>query len=132
MKNLWRQFKEVGLNLNAVFDLQKLPDRLYETVLESCPGAGRFESVILLASSGSRYWESLGGTGNQERHPVDHFVIKKIKKIMTGYPIQIIYPGDHMVPLVELGRLAGWHHSSPLGLGIHPEHGPWYAIERLS
>ena len=131
MTNLWRQFKEVGLNLNAVFDMHSLPNGLSETIFESCPGADRFESLILLASSGSRYWECLGGIGEQERHPVDHFVISQIEKIMTGHPIQIVYPGDHLVPLVELGQLAGWHHTSPLGLGIHPEHGPWYAYRAV-
>ena len=33
---------------------------------------------------------------------------------------------QHM-PLQQLGRLAGWHQPSPLGSGMHPHWGLWYA-----
>ena len=32
-----------------------------------------------------------------------------------------------VIPLQQLCRLAGWSHSSPLGLDIHPHFGTWFA-----
>ena len=41
--------------------------------------------------------------------------------------LRLLYPGPLPLPLQQLGALAGWHHPSPLGLGIHPHYGLWFA-----
>jgi epoxyqueuosine reductase QueG len=38
----------------------------------------------------------------------------------------LLYPGSIPIPLQQLGALAGWHHRSPLGLGVHERYGPWF------
>jgi epoxyqueuosine reductase len=43
---------------------------------------------------------------------------------------RIVWPaqgGDAPFPVTRLGERAGWSHRSPLGLGIHPRFGLWFA-----
>ena len=87
--------------------------------------------MLLLGSHGSRYWHRVIPLPEAEPHPIDQFVIERVRQPFGQARIQILYPGDHSLPLAELGGLAGWHHKSPLGLGIHPDHGLWYAYRAV-
>ncbi|MBQ62922.1 MAG: hypothetical protein CMQ19_12720 [Gammaproteobacteria bacterium] len=131
MEKIFQQAEEAGLNLSAVFDLSTLPAEIVESILASYPGALEFESLALLGSYGSRYWHYLGQVDERERHPVDEYVISQVQDIFSQFQFQILYPGDHLLPLVGLGQLAGWHHTSPLGIGLHPDYGPWYAYRAV-
>ncbi|MBQ76561.1 MAG: hypothetical protein CMQ20_16270 [Gammaproteobacteria bacterium] len=131
MEKHWQQAEEAGLNLRAVFDLSALPAEIYESIQASFPGAHEFESLVLLGGYGSRYWRCLDQNNERDIHPVDNYVVSQVQNIFSRFQFQIIYPGDQLLPLVGLGRLAGWHHTSPLGIGIHPDYGPWYAYRAV-
>jgi len=65
---------------------------------------------------------------------VDDFSIELGKQIISaGHQpdASILYPGKADVSLIKLGELAGWSKPSPLGLGIHPRYGLWFAYRLL-
>jgi hypothetical protein len=68
-----------------------------------------------------------------EADPIDAHSLRAIGAALADRPHRVLYPGvgSSTVPLARLGALAGWHHPSPLGLGIHPEHGLWFAYRAL-
>jgi epoxyqueuosine reductase len=54
------------------------------------------------------------------------------QQFVTDYldnpPILWLYPDtEFLIPLQQLGELAGWSHPSPLGQGINPTYGVWFA-----
>ena len=97
--------------------------------------------------------------GDMGAHPVDSFTAKLVNRALA--PMLAAGPGDadkgvaeyiypttlqpdempgpvsqysdavHHAPLQKLGQLAGWHQPSPLGTGIHPHWGLWYAYRAL-
>lgn len=88
--------------------------------------------------------------GDRGSHPVDSFAALQVKKILAhglaGHKqgeAEFIYPATaeisaskdssaaHHAPLQKLGQLAGWHQPSPLGTGIQPRWGLWYAYRAL-
>lgn len=95
--------------------------------------------LSLIANGGNRFWQALRSSSKQpvkeQKHPVDEFSLEIAKQIIkqSGFEqtAQILYPGEHTVPLMELGKQSGWSMSSPLGLGLHPDFGPWLAYRAL-
>ena len=97
--------------------------------------------------------------GDMGAHPVDSFTAKLVNRALA--PMLAAGPGDadkgvaeyiypttlqpdempgpvsqysdavHHAPLQKLGQLAGCHQPSPLGTGIHPHWGLWYAYRAL-
>ncbi len=84
---------------------------------------------------------------DREDHPIDLYsqalLSQALERHLPGVRFKILFPQNpqrrqhhdqlgsgssprHM-PLQQLGRLAGWHQSSPLGSGMHPQWGLWYA-----
>ncbi len=115
-----------------------------ETALQNrirIAGSNDFENcyLSLIANGGNGFWQALRSSSTkpvkEQKHPVDEFSLKIAKKIIKHSGLeqtaQILYPGEHTVPLMELGKLSGWSMSSPLGLGLHPEFGPWLAYRAL-
>jgi hypothetical protein len=50
----------------------------------------------------------------------------------TGVAYQCLYPGPALtVNLQAWGEQAGWHHDSPLRVGINPVWGTWFAYRAL-
>jgi len=46
---------------------------------------------------------------------------------LGGAAVHVHYPGEAPIGLQQLGALAGWHHPSPMGIGINHRWGPWFA-----
>ena len=85
---------------------------------------------------------------DKENHPIDMYsqalLLKALEAHLPDVRFKILFPPNrpqkssqhnppksgtkpqHM-PLQQLGRLAGWHQPSPLGSGMHPNWGLWYA-----
>jgi len=125
-----------GFNLLAVFELAELPDRIRSTITRLGIVPGRYQRLVLLGNSGGECWSALkravGTVSSAESdHPLDQFSILNVEQTVRDYwgnaTIEILYPGEPSVSLQQLGRLAGWHHDSPLGIGIHEVHGLWFA-----
>ncbi len=120
-----------GLNLAAVFDCAALP----ETVAAPLRGAGiawgEPARLVLLGNGGPRFWEVLRNQGLTGPDPVDRYcrglAEALVHEHLDGVPVSWLYPGPLPVPLQRLGALAGWHHPSPLGIGINARFGLWFA-----
>ena len=99
--------------------------------------SSEIRSVALIGNSGRRLWNCLPDVTGQE-HLVDDYSCREVSRVLTKYLGEtgwaILYPdrsGNTVPPLQYLGGRAGWHHPSPLGSGIHPQHGLWFAYRAV-
>lgn len=129
------KLRDSGLNLQAVFDCESLPADISQqigfadhTPLQDC-------QALLLGNGGTGFWRELSSRHQVQigaDNPVDRYVIETVEKTLNPSDLlKVIYPGNHFAPLTKLGKLCGWHHVSPLGLGIHGEYGVWFAYRAL-
>jgi hypothetical protein len=124
---------EQGLNLQARFDVAVLPANV-AAMLQAFDPERKYRQLILLGHGGRALWTTLKATGFSSADPIDDFSVAVVRKWLdreageSAY--RIIYPSAERrpaVPLQQLGRLAGWHHDSPLGVGINGRWGLWFA-----
>ena len=124
---------EHGLNLQAVFDLSKLPKELHDSLAATVPAFSCYRRLLLFGHGGRRMWEAMQASGfSGEIDPIDSFSLNIVQRWLSeGYPeatFEMLYPAaERLVPLQQLGALAGWHHASPFRIGINREWGSWFA-----
>ncbi|MGB1251798.1 MAG: hypothetical protein ACPG8W_14360 [Candidatus Promineifilaceae bacterium] len=127
----YTQLIENGLNLIAVLDTQTLPDTIQTAIPHDL--RQRFGRLMLIGNGGGeKLWPALQQYGMKTPDPIDNFSINMARQFihdqLDGADHHILYPlTDSLVSLQQLGSLAGWHHPSPLGLGIHSHYGVWFA-----
>jgi len=127
-----------GLLLCA-FHWQDLPSSLrssIEDAIDRTAGSVHKDSnLLLLLNAGPRFWRSLQVSSIKDNpDPVDAYSIELAQDFSNTFlPMarsHQLYPtpgGQAHIPLMRLGGLAGLNVPSPLGLGLHPEYGPWSA-----
>ncbi|MGZ3237441.1 MAG: hypothetical protein ACXU8A_08710 [Burkholderiaceae bacterium] len=124
-----------GLNRQAVFNIADLPDDVAAPIRASCTSGNTYRQLILIGHAGKKLWESVNAAGIKSEHPIDDFSIQTVKQWLAENYAQdayeIIYPGEHLIGLQQLGQLAGWHHASPLKVGIDKEWGTWFAYRAV-
>ena len=120
-----------GFNLRAVFDPVSLPSDIKKNFIEAGFELGSNVRVVLIGMGGDSLWSIINQEYIGVSDPFDEcsmLLQKKVSKIYWDDPnITNLYPGNHIVPLQKLGELAGWSYPSPLGIGIHPKYGTWFA-----
>jgi hypothetical protein len=125
-----------GLNLVAVFDCEALPVPIRAPIEQGGIDLRDYQRLVLVGNAGRQLWQALQQARQttpllESDDPVDDFsrltVEQTVRDHLADAPMSILYPGDIPIPLQRLGQMAGWHHDSPLGLGIHEMHGPWFA-----
>lgn len=124
--------REAGLNLIAVLNCADLPASIATPMLSSGVPLADYQRLVLLGHGGRRLWAALQAWGMQTADPVDYYSTQIARQFIRDYlgnpPVFWLYPQTgYLLPLQRLGELAGWSHPSPLGLGIHPEFGVWFA-----
>lgn len=131
---------DAGLNCHAVFDIASLPAAALKILYERCPQAQAYRQLILIGHGGRTFWQALKATGvdlerQEGRHPVDDFAVLTVQRFLreehAGIDYEIVYPGPYTISLQELGKLAGWHHSSPFMVGINATFGSWFAYRAV-
>lgn len=119
--------ERAGLNRQHVFALEALPDSIKATLGETAD----YTQLILLGHAGKRLWECVKAAGMPGEHPIDDYTIQTIQQLFSEQfgdrRYRILYPGDTLVGLQQLGKLAGWHHPSPFMVGIDDQWGSWFA-----
>lgn len=89
-----------------------------------------WRSLVLLANAGPQLWREILRRGLSGEHPIDEFSVAEVERwwaVQAGDARRhMLYPGNAPVDLQALGREAGWHHPSPLMIGIHPSWGTWF------
>lgn len=118
---------ERGLNRQFIFDLDTLPAAICSQLM---PQAGE-RQLILFGHGGRRLWECVKADGLNGEHPIDDYSIRTVERWFAeqapGHRYRILFPGDKPIGLQALGKLAGWHHPSPIMVGVDREWGSWYA-----
>jgi epoxyqueuosine reductase len=133
-----RFLAEGGLNLLAVFDCADLPSPAAQIMAgHGVPAAtvvpvAEYRRLVVVGHGGRRMWEALQEFGMETDDPVDDYSIaltrRFIQEYLDGASHLWLYPGtEYIVPLQQLGEAAGWSYPSPLGLGISPVFGVWFA-----
>lgn len=120
-----------GLNLQAVFEVAKLPENIAAALRAGAP----YRQLLLIGHGGGLLWRQLQRAGMQGAHPIDDFSRAQVAAwLQSHYPgcrHQFLYPGPPGVSLQGLGQLAGWHHPSPFMVGINARWGSWFAYRAL-
>ena len=124
-----------GLNLQAVFNINELPDNVIRQLEAECLTLKEYQQLILIGHGGTTLWQSIQSSIQQSTDPIDEYSVKTVNEWFTNnYPehnATLIYPGEHLIGLQTLGTLAGWHHTSPFMVGINAEWGSWYAYRAV-
>lgn len=122
---------EAGLNLFAVLDCAALPAGVATTMTTAGIPLADYSRLVLTGHGGRRLWQKLNESDWQTTEPIDHYSIAVtqayIDRYLDGAPALLIYPAEYLLPLQQLGELAGLSHPSPLGIGINAEYGLWFA-----
>ena len=127
-----RLLAEGGLNLLAVFDCADLPRVAAQMMSDNGVPAAEYGRLVLVGHGGRRMWEALQERGMETPDPVDHYSMMLARQFITDYlddaPHLWLYPdSEYLIPLQQLGEAAGWSYPSPLGSGISPVFGVWFA-----
>ena len=125
----------VGLNRQAVFNIDDLPVEIATPILASCTSVHSYRQLILIGHAGRQLWQSLKVSGIDSENPIDDFTIQTVRRWFAEChaknTYEIIYPGACAIGLQRLGQLAGWHHATPFMVGIDREWGSWYAYRAV-
>lgn len=119
-----------GLNLFAALPTKSLPEAFNKPVRQANIEPEDYPSLILIGHAGTLIWQKLKDNWGSGPDPVDeysvHHALKFVDQNLDGCRRALLYPGTTPIPLQQLGSMAGWHHDSPLGLGLHSVYGPWF------
>jgi hypothetical protein len=124
-----------GLSLHAIFDVCDLPSEIYKKLNTQVQGFSQYKQLILIGHSGKRLWKAMQEAGFHTDNPIDDFTIRHLKRFFTdelpNHTFSIIYPSSKPINLQKLGELAGWHHDSPLRIGVNDLWGSWFAYRAV-
>lgn len=120
-----------GLNLQAVIDLDTLPAEMLAGLRRHHDPEHRYRQLILIGHAGKTLWNTVKASGIRSENPIDEFSVHTVEQWFATYFARqahaVIYPGDTSPGLQALGKIAGWHHASPMMIGIQKAWGTWYA-----
>jgi len=125
-----------GLNLQAVFELSALPADLL-AVIAAAQTVDDCHQLLLFAHGGQDLWHALAGAACMNgEHPVDCFSVDTVARYFAeenpASRYQLLYPQQPCIlPLQQLGKLAGWHHASPFRIGVNARWGSWFAYRAV-
>jgi hypothetical protein len=122
-----RELDTLGFNLFCVLDGHQISGN-------GCDG-----SLLLIGNAGSMMWQKLPADWHRSDNPIDDYtsqtVQQLVEKHLADLSAAMLFPDNAsrrpLPSLQQLGRLAGWHCDSPLGIGVHAEHGLWYAYRAV-
>ena len=120
-----------GLNMQAVFSVTGLPAGLQQKLAAADPAASPHRQLLLIGNGGETFWQRSREFVARTGHPLDEFALDTVQRFLAevapGVRYRVLYPGPSLIPLQTLGALAGWHHPSPMMVGINDYWGMWYA-----
>ena len=118
---------QAGINRQHVFSLDALPAEVLATLGDT----GDYRQLILLGHGGRALWECVKASGMASQHPIDDYCVHTVTRwfayFLPGRCYKTLFPGEQIIGLQQLGKLAGWHQPSPFKVGIDAEWGTWFA-----
>jgi len=142
LETVARRLSVVGLNRCQAIATATLPPEVWlPESRRPLSDEAEETTLILVGHSGTALWDHMTDGDQQTAldpttDPIDTFSVDTTNAVIgeqwADVARQLLYPHpDCPVDLVALGRVIGWQADSPLGLGIHPEYGPWSAFRAL-
>ena len=126
---------DAGLNLQAVFDIEDLPNEINDVLHLQCDDFPSLTQLLLIGHGGPTLWENIERSGFHSDDPVDDYTVETISRYfdeyLPGHAMHFVYPSPAPIGLRDLGMLAGWHHNSPFRVGVNSEWGPWFAYRAV-
>ncbi len=125
--------KNNGLNMLAVFNLESLPETIQANLQQQISNYSNYNQLFLFAHAGPDMWRALQQSAFIHRkHPVDEFSQHTVQtffnQALPEIHYRLLYPDQELLlPLQQLGELAGWAYNSPFRIGIHQKYGSWFA-----
>jgi len=137
-KTLLNTLQTYGLICHT-FAFKELPEPLQSRITTVSDNNFSNSYLSLFANTGKQFWSAMQQEPSidikAQENPVDTFSLLITNRLLAMADMDdhadILYPGLYAVPLIALGEQAGWSTASPLGLGLHPKYGPWFAYRAL-
>lgn len=124
-----------GLNIHAIINLKEIPEKILKDIANSGINTHNYNQLIVIGHLGKGLWESVCSEIPESDNPIDGFVIQSVKEYFNkdhnSKRYEIIYPGEAVFDLQQLGEIAGWHYRSPFMLGINQIWGSWFAYRAI-
>lgn len=128
-------FNDKGLNIQAVFNIETLPDQIKDSLYVSNPEFKSAKQLIVIGHAGRLLWDKIKSTIDDVNDPIDQYSIAVVegyfKQYHPGCEFYIIYPKEQSIGLQQIGELAGWHYASPFRIGINNLWGSWFAYRAV-
>ncbi len=133
------QLSLVGLNLQAIFNIQNLPTHIIQQLRNNSKNLEHFSQLILIGHAGRLLWQKLKESNFQSTNPIDNFSRHHAEKFFSkrfgAEEFEILFPSvtvsNHPIGLQTLGVIAGWHNQSPFRVGINQQWGSWFAYRAI-
>jgi epoxyqueuosine reductase len=129
---------ERGLLLRGVLAMDMLPSGVRNAIAAAGPGLLDHRQLLVFGHAGPRMWRALRKAQPEpwtSADPVDEFSLATVRAHLEDelgvHRWAPVYPGPALIPLQELGTLLGWHHPSPLLVGISEAFGTWFAYRAV-
>ena len=131
LDNLFRALDTAGLNLCAVLEAGYVADSMQDLRLPP-----NTLNLLLIGNYGNALWQAMPSDYLCREHPVDSYSRDCVRRSLA---LQNSANGTFLFPqadydglsLQQFGALAGWHHPSPLGIGINDQTGLWFAYRAV-
>jgi len=147
-----------GLNLQAIFNIENLPTEIKKSLTFFTKDSHKYNQLVLLGHGGRQLWRELKAWQSNEKltpynltrlnsadDPIDSFSAKLTKEYFKGHgsvsDFKLLFPILNSSKVVNqrlktinfqaLGKLAGWHNDSPIGVGINTQWGAWFAYRAI-
>ena len=122
--------------IGASVRFNDLPSDVQQNLQQSTALHCTDQYINVIANAGASFWTQLQSSEFKDApHPVDAFshalALQLIAASDAAEQSAVLYPSAEPVPLMQLGKLLGWSSPSPLGLGLHPTYGPWFAYRAV-
>ncbi len=125
------ELADAGLSLQAAIALDDLDPTSRDALRDAGIDRRQWATLVLFAQAGSRLWDRHVVAATDLDNPFDETAEQLVADWMAReHPTHrwhTVYPGEALLPLGQLARRVGWGSTSPLGLTMHPVHGPWIA-----
>lgn len=128
-------FDDKGLNIHAIINLKNVPTSILQTLQGSGIDTHNYCQLILLGHLGKKLWQKVSADNGVTNNPIDDYTLKSIYKYFENYhtatDYEIVYPGESVIGLQQLGEYSGWHYPSPFKVGINALWGSWFAYRAV-
>lgn len=126
-----RFLAEAGLNLFTAVSLQDLPPQITTLMRQANVPLADYQTLVIIGHGGKTLWQQMTADDWAEQDPIDSYSQRHadlfIKTYLDDAPSLALFPTGYLIPLQQLGEFVGWSYPTPLGVGINPTFGVWFA-----